>query len=205
MKYIVLSVCKAVVGAEAMEEEYCCETIRITALMLGENRKDISSLDIHVKPAIIWENHLDKLNMSDDTRKRMEYAPALPETFQMLVRWCYAIDSEFEIYTWGFNGLEQMQLEIENSGYEPDDLERRFLGCPVIDFKQKFMDRLQMNGMLPLNGIIQAAEATIQSNTGGMVEFLQRIAAVISIWFDPEKMEVLMKNREQVSEYVKNC
>ena len=92
MKYIVLSVCKAVVGAEAMEEEYCCETIRITALMLGENRKDISSLDIHVKPAIIWENHLDKLNMSDDTRKRMEYAPALPETFQMLVRWCYAIE-----------------------------------------------------------------------------------------------------------------
>ena len=123
----------------------------------------------------------------------------------MLVRWCYAIDSEFEIYTWGFNGLEQMQLEIENSGYEPDELERRFLECPVIDFKQKFMDKLQMNGMLPLNGIIQAAEATIQSNTGGMVEFLQRIAAVISIWFDPEKMEVLMKNREQVSEYVKNC
>ena len=205
MKYIVLSVCRTVVGAGTMEEECCCETIRITALMLGENRKEISSLDIHVKPAIIWENHLDKLNMSDDTRKRMEYAPALPEAFQMLVRWCYAIDSEFEIYTWGFNGLEQMQLEIENSGYEPDELERRFLECPVIDFKQKFMDKLQMNGMLSLNGIIQAAEATIQSNTGGMVEFLQRIAAVISIWFDPEKMEVLMKNREQVSEYVKNC
>lgn len=205
MKYIVLSVCRAVVGAGTMEAECCCETIRITALMLSENRKEISSLDIHVKPAIIWENHLDKLNMSDDTRISMEYAPALPEAFQMLVRWCYAIDSEFEIYTWGYNDLEQMKLEIKNSGYEPDELERQFLECPVIDFKQKFMDRLQTNGMLPLNGIIRAAGVTDQDNTSGMLEFLQRIADVISIWFDPEKMEVLMKNREQVSEYVKNC
>lgn len=205
MKYIVLSVCRAVVGAGTMKEECCCETIRITALMLSENRKEISSLDIHVKPAIIWENHLDKLNISDDTRISMEYAPALLEAFQMLVRWCYAIDSEFEIYTWGYNDLEQMKLEIENSGYEPDELERQFLECPVIDFKQKFMDRLQTNGMLPLNGIIRAAGVTVQDNTSGMLEFLQRIADVISIWFDPEKMEVLMKNREQVSEYVKNC
>lgn len=205
MKYIVLSVCRTVVGAGTMEEECCCETIRITALMLGENRKEISSLDIHVKPAIIWENHLDKLNMSDDTRKSIEYAPTLPKAFQMLVRWCYAVDSEFEICTWGYNGLEQMQLEFENNGYEPDELEQQFLECPVIDFKQKFMDRLQINRMLPLNGIIQAVGVAIQSNTDGMVEFLQRIADVISIWFDPEKMEVLMKNREQVSEYVKNC
>lgn len=41
MKYIVLSVCRAVVGAGTMDEEYCCETIRITALMLGENREEL--------------------------------------------------------------------------------------------------------------------------------------------------------------------
>jgi len=40
MKYIVLSVCRTVVGAGTMEEE-CCETIRITALMMGENREEI--------------------------------------------------------------------------------------------------------------------------------------------------------------------
>lgn len=205
MKYIVLSVCRAVVGAETMDEECCRETIRITALMLGESRNAISGLDIYVKPAIIWENHLDKLKMSDDTRKSMEYAPTFPEAFQMLVRWCYAIDSEFEIYSWGCNALEQIQLELESNGCKPDELEQRFLELPVIDFKQKFMDRLQMNGMLPLNGIIRAAGVNVQDNTAGMLEFLQRIAAVISIWFDPEKMEALMKNREQVSEYVKNC
>lgn len=205
MKYIVLSVCKAVVGAEALAEECCCETIRITALMLGKSRNEISSLDIHVKPAIIWENYLDNLKMSDDTRKSMEYAPTFPEAFQMLVRWCYAIDSEFQIYCWGCNGLEQIQLELESNGYKPNELEQQFLECPVIDFKQKFMDRLQINGMLPLNGIIRAAGVIVQDNTAGMLEFLQRIAAVILIWFDPEKMEVLMENREQVSEYVKNC
>ena len=41
MKYIVLSVCRAVVGVGTMEEEYCSETIRITALMLGENREEL--------------------------------------------------------------------------------------------------------------------------------------------------------------------
>lgn len=41
MKYIVLSVCRTVVGAGTMEEECCCETIRITALMLGKRREEI--------------------------------------------------------------------------------------------------------------------------------------------------------------------
>lgn len=41
MKYIVLSVCRAVAGAGTMEEEYCCETIRITALMLEKSREEI--------------------------------------------------------------------------------------------------------------------------------------------------------------------
>ena len=41
MKYIVLSVCRAVAGAGTMEEERCGETIRITAVMLGENREEI--------------------------------------------------------------------------------------------------------------------------------------------------------------------
>lgn len=41
MKYIVLSVCRAVAGAGTMEEERCCEMIRITALMLEKSREEI--------------------------------------------------------------------------------------------------------------------------------------------------------------------
>lgn len=41
MKYIVLSVCRAVVGTGTMEEERCCEMIRITALMLEKSREEI--------------------------------------------------------------------------------------------------------------------------------------------------------------------
>lgn len=47
MKYIVLSVCRAVVGAGTMEEECCCETIRITALMLKKGRN------------LKWKSHLE--------------------------------------------------------------------------------------------------------------------------------------------------
>lgn len=41
MKYIVLSVCRAVVGAGTMDEECCCETIGITAFMLEKSREEI--------------------------------------------------------------------------------------------------------------------------------------------------------------------
>lgn len=41
MKYIVLSVCRAVVGAGTMEAECCSEMIRITALMLEKSREEI--------------------------------------------------------------------------------------------------------------------------------------------------------------------
>ncbi len=202
MKHIFVDFEMHPISKEYVEERAICqrEIIEFGAVMLDEQYKEISSFKEYVKPQYAKDICTNIAILTGITNSTLAGAKGFADVFEKFLSWCEEMGTDYTIYAWSGNDLEQMIKEIKLKHIEQEEKVTRLLENWV-DFQKDYCELVKSEGPISLE---KALNSVGQYFVGDMHDALYDAKNTAELFTMTRDTEEFFKVLESINEAIDN-